>query len=121
MPGWPGPGIDELALDGREEALRYGVVPAFSLPRHRQDDAVLPGQGGEVAAGVLGEFNRSMWKITPSPGRRAANAVDRASVTRLVRMWSARAQPTTRRLDRSMTVARYAQPSHVATYVMSPA
>jgi hypothetical protein len=34
-------------------------------------------------------------------------------------MWSAKAHPTTRRLARSITVARYAQPSHVITYVMS--
>jgi len=28
-------------------------------------------------------------------------------------MWSAICQPTTRRLARSITLARYAQPSHV--------
>src|SRR5205814_21925 len=32
-----------------------------------------------------------------------------------------KAQPTTRREARSTTVARYIQPSHVRTYVMSPA
>jgi hypothetical protein len=44
--------------------------------------------------------------MTPSAGARFANAIVRASSTSSVRMWSARAQPTTFLLARSMTVAR---------------
>jgi hypothetical protein len=36
-------------------------------------------------------------------------------------MWSAMAQPTTRRLHRSITAARYSHPWSVGTYVMSAA
>lgn len=39
---------------------------------------------------------------------------------RSVRMWSAMAQPITRRLWASMTVAKYTHPSHVLRYVISP-
>ena len=43
----------------------------------------------------------------------------KASTTSEARMWSAMAHPTTRRDDKSSTVARYSQPSQVHTYVMS--
>lgn len=46
--------------------------------------------------------------------------MSRASVIRLVRMWSSIAYPMMAREYRSITVATYAQPSHVYTYVMSP-
>jgi len=42
-------------------------------------------------------------------------AMRSASATRSVSMCSASAHPTTRRVARSITVARYAQPSHVRT------
>jgi hypothetical protein len=44
--------------------------------------------------------------MTPAGGFRAAIAIRRASMTRSVRMWSAMAQPTTRREKQSITVAR---------------
>src|SRR5271165_401510 len=100
----PGPGVDELALDGGEEALGHGIVPALALAPDREHDAVGPGQLGEVPARVL--HPRSEWKMTPLDGRRVAKAIERASSTNSVRMCSASAQPTTRRLARSMTVAR---------------
>ena len=58
---------------------------------------------------------RSVWKISPGGGRRDSTAMRSASPTSVVRMWSAIAQPTTRRLARSITVARYNQPSRVRT------
>ena len=63
---------------------------------------------------------RSEWKITPAAGLRAAMAMSRAAVTRLVRMCAAIAQPTTARECRPVTVARYAQPSQVLMQVASP-
>ena len=42
-----------------------------------------------------------------------------ASSTSSVRRWFAIAQPTTRRLHASTTTARYRNPAHVGTYVMS--
>src|SRR5438067_3705224 len=78
--GGPGAAVDELALDGGEEALSNGVIPAFSFSGYRQDDAVRAGQGGEVPAGVLWQ-PRSLWKMTPPAGRRVVNAIVRASWT----------------------------------------
>jgi hypothetical protein len=63
---------------------------------------------------------RSEWKIGPGLGR-AGGSPSGASQTRSARMWSAIAQPTTRGEPRSITLARYTQPSQVHTYVMSPA
>ena len=45
----------------------------------------------------------------------------KASTTSEARMWSAMAHPTTRRDDKSSTVARYSQPSQVHTYVLCAA
>jgi hypothetical protein len=56
---------------------------------------------------------RSAWNTSPDGGRRRVRAVVRAASTRSVLRLSATAQPTTRREARSMTVARYSQPSHV--------
>ncbi len=50
---------------------------------------------------------RSLWKITPCPGRRRNQAIRKASWTRLVCMCGAMLQPTTWRLNKSMTAARY--------------
>lgn len=41
---------------------------------------------------------RSLWKIRPAAGWRIPMAIARALQTRLARIWSARAKPTTRRL-----------------------
>ena len=60
----------------------------------------------------------SEWWITPS-GRRRESAIASAASTSSVRMCVAMAQPTTRRLQTSSTMARYSQPAQVGTYVMS--
>src|SRR5450755_1205915 len=52
-PGGPGAVVDEFPLDGGEEALSDGVIPAFPFPGDGQDHAVCPGQGGVITAGVL--------------------------------------------------------------------
>ena len=49
----PSAGIDELALDGGEEALGHCIVPALALAPDREDDAVGPGQLGKVTARIL--------------------------------------------------------------------
>jgi hypothetical protein len=65
--GDPGLQVDQLALDGAEEALGQGVVPA---PRTQPMCTGRP---------------RSEWKITPGGGLRAATALASAPATRLVR------------------------------------
>ena len=52
--------------------------------------------------------------MSPLSRPRLRSAMVSASATSSVRMWLASAQPTTRRDDRSMTVAKYAHPSPVA-------
>jgi hypothetical protein len=49
----PGPGVDELALAGGEEALGEGVVPALALAADRQRDLAVSGEGGVLGGGVL--------------------------------------------------------------------
>lgn len=100
--GWPGAGVDEFFLVGGEERFRDGVVVADTGPSQGTPDLVLLAVRVEGAGGVL---PRSEWKMTPAGGWRRAMAMSRASVTRLVRMWSAAAQPTTAREYRSITVA----------------
>ena len=55
----------------------------------------------------------SLWNTAPGWTWPWVMAIARASVTRLVRMWSASCQPVTIRVARSMTVARYSHPSPV--------
>jgi hypothetical protein len=63
----------------------------------------------------------SEWKITPAAWPpRVATAIRSAAQTSDARRGSAMARPITRRENTSSTVARYSQPSHVRTYVMSP-
>lgn len=58
---------------------------------------------------------RSLWKITPGSGLRRNQAMRRASMTNSRFMCGFIDQPTTWRLNRSMTTARYSQPSSVVT------
>ena len=51
--GWPTLTFDQLALQSREEAFSYGVVPAITLAAHAADDAVAIKLGTVVEAGVL--------------------------------------------------------------------
>src|SRR3954454_19005072 len=57
--GWPAAAVDELLLQGREEALGDGVVVAVAAAAHRLRD---PGDAGLLAEGKgdeLGGFTRS--------------------------------------------------------------
>lgn len=65
-------------------------------------------------------FLLSLWNINPAAGRRRKRATVNASLTRLVCMCSFMLQPTTYRLNRSITAAKFTQPSSVAMSVMSP-
>jgi hypothetical protein len=50
--------VDELFLDGGEEALGDGVVVGAALGAHRDGDAGVAGLLAEAQSDVLGEF---MW------------------------------------------------------------
>jgi hypothetical protein len=82
-PGGPGTSVEQLGLDGREERLGDGVVPALTAPADREPDAVLVGQAPVLGAGVWQP--RSEWKITPRAGRRLLIALVRAWSIRSVR------------------------------------
>jgi hypothetical protein len=74
-PGGPGAAVEQLGLDGREERLGDGVVPAMTAPAERESDSVLVGQTPVLDAGVM---PLSEWKITPRAGRRVVMALVRA-------------------------------------------
>ena len=57
--------------------------------------------------------------MTPASGARLNHAMRSASVTRELCTCGCMRQPTTWRLNRSSTTARYSQPSSVAMYVLS--
>jgi hypothetical protein len=66
---------------------------------------------GELRRGILRPL--SLWNTAPGAAWPWLMAIAKASVTRLVRMWLASCQPVTIRVARSITVARYSQPSPV--------
>src|SRR5215218_2711760 len=57
--GGPGLVVEALAFQGGEERLGERVVPALAGAARRQADREIVGEGGVVAAGVLGGFNWS--------------------------------------------------------------
>jgi hypothetical protein len=102
LPGGPVLAVEQLGLEGGEEALGDGVVPAGAGAADALA-GVPVGQPGRVGAGeVLGA---------------AVGVVDlaRESSACSVRWWSASDQPTTRRECASRMAARYSQPSSVRT------
>ena len=102
--GWPCVHMNELGFEGGEEALGDGVVPALTR-RDRDWRMPLASSRSPNTVEVYCE-PRSECNISPGAGRRWWMAMRRASQTSSVRMWSAMAQPTTRREATSITVAR---------------
>jgi len=110
-----------LAVPGERPLL--ADAPEMTRPRERLKDALL---GSWIAAMAFNTMTHprvyelaarlpalKVGETTFEPLERVVRlpprvwaAASSASVTSSVRMWSARAQPTTRRLARSMTVAR---------------
>jgi hypothetical protein len=70
--------VDELQFQRCEPAFGYCVVPALSRTRQALSDLVARQQLLEVGRGVLGD-PRSLWKISPGAGLRAAVAMRSAS------------------------------------------
>jgi transposase InsO family protein len=89
----------EFVLDALEQAL-YARQP-------ERDGALIHHSDRGVQA-------LSLCNIRPGGGRRRHHAMASASLTRLVCMCGCRLQPTTWRLNRALTAARYSQPSSVA-------
>src|SRR3954463_10499558 len=109
---------DELGFQGLEERLHHGVVIAIPLAGHRDQDAVLLELGLIVDRAILAAAIRMM----DQPGCRTAHGQGFAQSGKRARSRCSRspvAQPTTRRANRSITTARYSQPSRVQTQEMS--
>ena len=98
-------GVEQLALERGEEALAQGVVVAVADRAHRRPHPGLPASLAEGDGGVLGALVGVMDHV----GRPALPQ----------RRWVAIAQPTTRRLQASITTARNRKPDQVGMYVMS--
>src|ERR687891_1230093 len=56
--GWPGLGVQALALEGCEERFGERVVPALPGPTGRQGHLEITGEQGVVTAGVLATLVR---------------------------------------------------------------
>jgi hypothetical protein len=99
----PGLGVDELLFVGREERLGDGVVEAGGTAAMERRTPLRV----QKSANSLEVYwqPRSLWKMTPGGGFRVTSAAARASMIRLVRIWSAIAYPTTLRECKSITVA----------------
>src|SRR5208282_1158140 len=69
-PGCETTRVDQLVLQGREEALGDCVVPAVTLPAHAADDAQVIECVLVVSAGVL----RSAIRVVKEPGVRDASS-----------------------------------------------
>src|SRR3954452_2819179 len=104
---------DELGFQGLEERLHHGIVIAIPFAGHRDQDAVLVELGLIVDRAILATAIRVMHQ--PCCRRRMVRALRRAARARSRCSRSPVAQPTTRRANRSMTTARYSQPSRVHT------
>ena len=97
--GWPDMAVDQLRLEGGEEALGHRIVPAGAGPT----DALARLMGRQQLAvdrtGVLVYWlPRSVCWISPGFGRRVSSAICSAAVASSVRRWSAMARPTILRL-----------------------
>ena len=116
----PVPGlVDEFLLQRAEERRGHGVVPAVALAAHGWHRRDVGQRGLVCGAGVL----RAAVAVVNEPfvGLTSRHRlVQRPGCTALVSMCDASAQPTTFRLNRSMSTARYTQPAWVCRYVMSP-
>src|ERR1017187_2968057 len=86
------------------------------LPLRRIDGAMPCSLSTWLKSSLAYWLPRSLWKISPVslPGLRLNQAISRASITRLRCISGRIDQPTTLRLNRSITTARNSQPSSVA-------
>ena len=77
-PGGPGRVVDQLDLEGREEALGDGVVPAIAPAAHTAGDPVLRQHPLVVAAGILTSAIRMMQQARrrAPAGQRQAERVE---------------------------------------------
>ena len=121
---WPHHGFDKF--DGTPTRFsRYGrSFPKLHCPSSYLSDSC--SGGCRAALTVPGDFPkhidfpRSVCHNKPLAGLRFHTAINNASLTSLVRLCAAIDQPTTCRENRSITTAKYSQPSWVRIVVMSP-
>lgn len=102
---------NELGFEGVEETLHRRIGLAAGLAAHRCGQIGGCKSRAVVVWGILARRDRNVGLIR----RRAAagGAPSIARRRRATRMWSRIAQPSILRLKRSMTAARYSQPSAV--------
>src|SRR3954466_8184546 len=117
-----GPGLedgapDELGFQRLEERLHHGIVETVAPARPGNPEAVRPELGlirrRAILAASVGVVDQPGGRASPGAGRRRASALRSAVSAKSVWRRSLTAPPTTRRAHRSMTTARYSQPSRV--------
>ncbi len=108
--GLEGVPVEQLALEAGEERLAEGVVVGVAHRAHRRQDGCLPAPLAEGYRGVLG----AVVGVVDDPGRlalRDSGVQGREDEVGLEVV--AVAQPTTLRLQTSMTTARKRKPAQV--------
>ena len=100
-----GASVDLLLLERLHEALRLGIVVGIADAAHARLDVVPLQQLGVVAAGIL-HAAIGMMDQAAGRGLRETSAIVSAAVARLACRCVSSAQPTTRRLNASSTMAR---------------
>jgi hypothetical protein len=103
----PALAVDELGLEGGKPAFPNSVDPALALSWQALGPAVVGAELAEVGRGVL----VAAVGVEDAVRTRSSIATWRVSQTSEASLWSAIDQPTTRRYARSMTLAKYIQPS----------
>jgi hypothetical protein len=92
-------------FSSRPQKLSVGALPQ-QLPFLLIDERMLQSFNASWNSPLHYWLPRSLWNSTPGSGQRRHHAMASASLTRLVCMCGYRLQPTTWRLNRSMTAAR---------------
>ena len=114
--GLPDASVDQLTFQRGKEALCHGVVIGIPHAAHGGAHTHLLAAVAKLDAGVLTAL---IGVVNTDCGFRVIKAMSSACVTKSAVMRTPNAQPTTSRLNTSVTAARYKKPAHVGKYVMS--
>ena len=104
------PQVNQLAFQAAEKVFGHGVVIRVALAGHALTDA----QGSRSRKAAAAYWPpRSLWKISPGPGRSRRTAMSSAARVSWVSMRLEKAQPTAFLVHKSLTTAKYSRPSAV--------
>ena len=103
--------MNQFDLKGVEKALGDGIIPAITLLTHAGFNAMVVQKFPVTVSGVLAASIAMRYQSLS--GLRFHRAISSASLTRPAVIRDPMDHPTTARENRSITTARYSQPSRV--------